>query len=126
MSAPLAPTHLFTHLPPCSNDFNHDTGAAWEAAFTATYVTFVANATARYKKPALPIGVLQGPMDCGAALNASLQRAIAGINAAGGDAFYINACVGATNDGCGGHPGVVGHANMFAAAQPVIAAKMRW
>lgn len=65
-------------------------------------------------------------MNCGAALNNSLQRAINAINAAGGDAFYINACVAAINDGCGGHPGVVGHANMFAAAAPVIAAKMSW
>ncbi len=111
-----------------TNDFasGHDSGPAWEANFTRTYVQFVANATARYSKPALPIGVLQGPMNCGQSLNASLQSAIAGINAAGGNAFYINVCMGSPNDGCGGHPGVVGHQMMYELAAPVIAAKMGW
>ena len=51
-----------------TNDFGHDSGAAWEVAFTQTYVDFVQNATARYKTPKLPIFVAQGPMNNGANL----------------------------------------------------------
>lgn len=108
-----------------TNDFNHDSGPAWEANFSATYVEFVANATARYKKPALPIFVAQGPMNCGAALNGSLQVTIKAINAAGGKATYLNMC-GPPNDGCGGHPGVLGHQGMFNLALPQIKAVMNW
>ena len=45
--------------PPHSNDFGHDSGAAWEAAFTSTYVAFVANATTRDPTPTLAaLGIL--------------------------------------------------------------------
>ena len=85
-----------------TNDFGHDSGPAWEAAFSATYAAFVYNATVvHYQKPKLPIFVAQGPMNCGAPLNASLHVAIAAINAAGGNAFYLDMC-SPPNDGCGG------------------------
>jgi len=64
-------------------------------------------------------------MDCGAPLNRSLQNAISAINAANGRAVYLDMC-GPPNDGCGGHPGVLGHRGMFQMAQPVIAAVMGW
>lgn len=108
-----------------TNDFGHDSGPAWEAAFTATYVQFVANATARYHAPKLPIFVAQGPMNCGAPLKAALEKAISGINGAGGNAHFLDVC-GPPNDGCGGHPGVRGHRGMFEMAQPQIAAVMGW
>jgi len=108
-----------------TNDFGHDSGPSWEAAFSATYVNFVANATARYNKPTLPIFVAQGPMNCGPQLNASLHVAIDAINAAGGRATYLDMC-GPPNDGCGGHPGVVGHQQMYQMALPQIKAVMGW
>ena len=114
---------------PCTThssfQFGHDAGPAWEANFTATYVQFVANATARYKAPKLPIFVAQGPMNNGAPLFNALQAAITGINAAGGNAMYLD-MRGPPNDGCGGHPGVEGHKGMAAMALPVIQKAMGW
>jgi len=108
-----------------TNDFGHDSGPIWEKAFTDTYVDFVFNATRRYKQPKMPIFVAQGPMNCNANLNNSLHNAIQMINAGGGNAYYLNVC-GPPNDGCGGHPGVVGHFEMFEQARPVIAKVMGW
>ena len=106
-----------------TNDFGHDAGPAWEANFTATYVAFVKNATARYSKPQLPIFVAQGPMNNGASLYNALQAAITAVNAAGGNAVYLD-LRGPPNDGCGGHPGVQGHLQMAALAIPQINATM--
>jgi len=108
-----------------TNDFIHDSGPVWEKAFVTTYVEFVGNATRRYKQPTMPVFVAQGPMDCSASLNNSLQGAIKLINAAGGNAHYLNLC-GPPNDGCGGHPGVVGHQKMYEQAVPVISKVMNW
>lgn len=120
---PSAPDLLLVNLG--TNDFGHDSGPTWEANFTATYVQFVLNATARYSKPKLPVFVAQGPMDDGAPLYNALQAAIRGINAAGGAATYLD-MRGPPNDGCGGHPGVEGHSQMFAMAKPQIAKVMGW
>jgi hypothetical protein len=84
---PSAPDMLLINLG--TNDFGRDAGPAWEANFTATYVEFVLNATARYKAPKLPVFVAQGPMNNGAPLYNALQAAIKGINEAGGNAFYL-------------------------------------
>lgn len=86
---------------------------------------FVLNATARYNKPKLPVFVAQGPMNDGQPLFNALQAAIQGINAAGGAAYYLD-MRGPPNDGCGGHPGVEGHKQMAALAQPQIAKVMGW
>jgi hypothetical protein len=68
-----------------TNDFGHDSGPSWEAAFSATYVSFVLNATqVHYKQPKMPVFVAQGPMNNGAPLHDALQVAIAAINQAGG------------------------------------------
>lgn len=108
-----------------TNDFGHDSGPAWEARFTQTYVDFVFNATARYKNPKLPVFVAQGPMNCGAPLRNSLHSAITKINSGGGNAIYLDMC-GAVNDGCGSHPGQKGHLQMYEKAKPVIASAMNW
>jgi hypothetical protein len=95
------------YIPDCllinlgTNDFGHDSGPAWEAAFSSTYVSFVQNATARYKNPKLPVFVAQGPMNNGAPLHDALQVAIKAINSAGGNAIYLD-LRGPPNDGCGG------------------------
>ena len=104
----------------------HDSGPAWEAAFQNTYIQFVKNVTTRYQNPKLPIFVAQGPMNCGANLNASLQIVVSAVNAAGGAAYYLPMCTQIANDGCGGHPGVVASELMFQQAQPVIAKVMGW
>ena len=67
----------------------------------------------------------QGNMNNGAPLHDALQVAASAINAAGGSATYLDMRAGPT-DGCGGHPGVLGHAAMAAAAKPTIAAVMGW
>ena len=108
-----------------TNDFGHDAGPAWEANFTATYVSFVLNATRRYGRPQMPVFLSQGNMNNGLPLQSALQAAAAAIIAAGGNATYLDMRAGPT-DGCGNHPGVLGHAAMAAAAKPVIAAVMSW
>jgi len=108
-----------------TNDFNHDNGTAWEAAFSSTYASFVLNATARYNKPRMPVFLAQGNMNDGAPLHDALQVAAAAVNAAGGNAHYLDLRTGPT-DGCGNHPGVLGHAAMFAASKATIASVMGW
>jgi hypothetical protein len=109
-----------------TNDFGHDSGPAWRAVFTQTYADFVYNATViHYKTPKMPVFVSQGPMNCGDPLRTSLHNAITKINSRGGNAIYLDMC-GPPNDGCGGHPGVVGHSQMFEKAKPVIASTMNW
>ena len=84
------------------------------------------NATqTHYKTPKMPVFVAQGPMNNGAPLHDALQVAIAAINAAGGNAIYLD-LRGPPNDGCGGHPGVARHAGMAALAIPDIGAAMGW
>lgn len=109
-----------------TNDFGHDSGPAWEANFTATYVQFVTNVTTvYYNKPKMPIFLAQGPMNNGAPLTNALNAAIKQINANGGNAFFLD-MRGPPTDGCGGHPGVNGHQAMFEMAQPQIASVMGW
>jgi lysophospholipase L1-like esterase len=108
-----------------TNDFGHDSGPAWEANFSAIYTAFVLNATRRYGNPSLPVFLAQGNINNGTPLQNALQVAAAAINAAGGNATYLDLRVGPI-DGCGGHPGVLGHAAMANAAKPTIAATMGW
>eukprot|EP01127_Copromyxa_protea_P009358 TRINITY_DN2201_c0_g1_i1.p1 TRINITY_DN2201_c0_g1~~TRINITY_DN2201_c0_g1_i1.p1 ORF type:complete len:362 (-),score=75.30 TRINITY_DN2201_c0_g1_i1:17-1102(-) len=108
-----------------TNDFVHDGGPEWEAQFVATYVEFVANATLRYNNPKMPIFVAQGPMNCKDALRNSLEVVIAQVNSKGGNAHFLDVC-GPPTDGCGDHPGVEGHRQMFEKAKPQIAAVTGW
>ena len=110
-----------------TNDFSHDKNksAAWESSFAATYTEFVLNATKIYKTPKLPVFVAQGPMRCDDELYAVLNRTIDAINAAGGNATYLD-LKGPVDDGCGGHPGQAGHAAMAAMAIPQIERAMGW
>lgn len=55
----------------------------------------------------------------------ALMAAATAINASGGNAHYLDMRVQPV-DGCGGHPGTLGHAAMAAAAEPVIAQVMGW
>lgn len=110
-----------------TNDFGHDGGAAWEANFSSAYTKLALDAGKAYSNPKLPIFVALGPFEnlkLGAALNVS----IAAINAAGGNAVYLDIITptSAAHDGCGGHPGLRGHAAMADRAIPQIASKMGW
>ena len=73
----------------------------------------------------MPVFLGQGNMNNGEPLHDALLAAAAAINAAGGNATYLDIRFGPT-DGCGGHPGVLGHAAMAKAAKPVIAQVMGW
>ena len=73
----------------------------------------------------MPIFLAQGNMNNGENLRSALLAAASAINNTGGSAHYLDLRVG-TTEGCGGHPGTVGHAAMFAAAQPVIQSVMGW
>jgi hypothetical protein len=108
-----------------TNDFGHDAGPAWEANFSAVYVQFVLNATARYNNAKMPVFLAQGPMNNSPNLYNALQNAITAINAAGGNAHFLD-MRGPPCDGCGGHPGVAGHQQMAAMAIPTIAQVMGW
>ena len=108
-----------------TNDFGHDSGPAWEANFSKTYTEWCLNATKIYKNPKLPIFVAQGPMNTDDKLYAALNASITAINGAGGNATYLN-LKGPPCDGCGGHPGVEGHAGMAKMAIPQIARVMGW
>ena len=53
------------------------------------------------------------------------SAAVAQANAAGLRAVLLN-LTGIYCDGCAGHPGIMGHQNMYLAAKPVIAAALGW
>lgn len=119
-----APDALIINLG--TNDFIHDNGTEWEDAFVATYVEFVLNVTkTHYNAPKMPVFLAQGPMNNNAPLFNSLANATALINAAGGNAHYLD-MRGPPCDGCGGHPGVQGHQQMAEMAIPQIAKVMGW
>ena len=118
-----APSLLLINLG--TNDMQHES-PEFDKNLTRAFVFFISNATARYKSPALPVGLVFGPMACGSEpLNQTLRDAIAEVNAAGGNAFFVSVCGAAQDGGCG-HPGVAGHAQMAALAAPIIAAKLKW
>jgi len=108
-----------------TNDFGHYAGPAWAAKFEAAFEEFMINVTKIYKKPQYPFFIAQGPMDCTPRLNASLQNVITKTAKKGLNPTYMNLC-GPPNDGCGGHPGVLGHLQMAQLAVPIIKGKMGW
>lgn len=75
--------------------------------------------------PSLPIFLAQGPMNNVDPLTTCLQNVATAVNAAGGSVHYLDLRF-ATQDGCGNHPGPLGHAQMAAKAQPQIAAVLGW
>lgn len=120
------PDAVVVHLG--TNDFGSPSRHApgFAANFTAAYVAFVLDlARVRYRAPALPVFVALGPMNTSPALVAALQAVTSGVAAAGGNATLLD-LAGATQDGCGGHPGPVGHAQMAAAARAQVAAVLGW
>eukprot|EP01044_Picomonas_judraskeda_P008238 COSAG03_NODE_929_length_5276_cov_15.813599_6_plen_540_part_00 len=109
-----------------TNDWghNHDTGPAWEAAFSATLVSFMRNLTHWHQNPHLPIFAGVGPLTQRPAK--AIQVAVARFNVEGGNATFLNLDTGMGGDGCFGHPSPSGHRAMASLATPQIARVMGW
>jgi lysophospholipase L1-like esterase len=107
-----------------TNDSGHDSGPAWEAAFSERYALFMYNLTVAMNKPSMPFFTAVGPITERYAqwvVNANqIAASKYGITATS----YVN-FTGATLDGCG-HPGPQGHAEMFEIAKPVLAKVLGW
>lgn len=73
----------------------------------------------------MPVFVGQGNINRSDLLHSLLFTVISEINAAGGNAHYLDLRVGPV-DGCGGHPGVEGNQAMFENAKSQIQAVMGW
>lgn len=117
-----------------TNDFGspnrHAPGFAQN--FTNYAIAFMSNLTTIYYGAAnggpglnLPIFLAQGTMNNGDELYGCLASAIAYHNSHGGNAHYLD-MRNLTQDGCGGHPGPIGHRQMADAAIPQIAAVLGW
>lgn len=98
-------------------------------AFSTALVSFMQNISALYAHspgPALPtrffcaVGLMSPTKPLNAVLNA-----IATANAAGLTATFLDLRNG-TTDGCGGHPGPIGHFQLASEAAPQIQAAMGW
>jgi hypothetical protein len=129
---PFAPTWDARRFPPSAvvinlgtNDWghSHDTGPAWEANFTATYVAFMRNLTLVHSNASLPIFAASGPLT--SKPTPAILQAVAAHNAAGGSAIFLDLQTGPVI-GCNGHPGPEDHAAMMRKAHPVIAEALGW
>jgi lysophospholipase L1-like esterase len=97
-----------------------DGNAAWEAAFVATYVSFMRNITRWTAKSDIVFlcavgAITDRPLPL-------VERAMAAAPEL--KTVLVN-MMGATLDGCG-HPGVVGQPQMAAIAQPILAKALGW
>ena len=130
--APYEPTWDFSFVPDAvvvnlgTNDqgHGHDTGPAWEANFTETYVHFMANLTVWHGNAHLAIFAASGPLT--SRLAAAIQAAVVAHNANGGRAVFLDLMIGRSVGGCYGHPSARDHADMAALAAPVMAAALGW
>jgi hypothetical protein len=106
-----------------TNDQNHWKGnATWAAEFIATYTDLLVNMTARWGNPGLPFFLGAGPITLDYA--PLVQGVIAAARARGLKSLtFVNYTT--ELDGCG-HPGWVGHQQMFEIAQPIVAQVMGW
>lgn len=99
-----------------------------DANFTAALVALVNNATRYYAAspgpPTTHFFLTLGPM-APTKPAAAVQAALAQLTGAGVAASLLN-MTAATLDGCGGHPGPIGHFEMAVAAKAQIAAAMGW
>ncbi len=73
----------------------------------------------------MPVFVGQGNMKNSDLLRNILLTVVSRVNAAGGNAYYLDMRVGPI-DGCSGNPGVEGNYAMFEAAKSQIQSAMQW
>jgi hypothetical protein len=100
-----------------------------DAIFTQALVEFVGAVISGYAQSPGPAAsttafIALGPMSPTRPL-AACAAAVAQLKAAGVAAFLLNMTSGVT-DGCGGHPGALGHRQMALQAAPQIQAAMGW
>ena len=100
-----------------------------DAIFTQALVAFVNAVISDYARSPGPAAattafIALGPMSPTRPL-AACAAAVAQLRAAGTPAFLLN-MTGGTLDGCGGHPGALGHRQMALQAAPQIQAAMGW
>jgi hypothetical protein len=110
-----------------TNDWSggRDSNATFQADYVAAYTTFALNITRTiYKNPSLPLFLVMGPLSL--APSAAVQKVVANVNAAGGNATFIELGTPGLPIGCAGHPSPAMHAQMAAIAIPVVRAVLGW
>ena len=109
-----------------TNDFS--CGKTTDAIFTAGLMYFVNNTIASYSRSSgatsTTFFLALGPMSPTRPL-AAITAAVAQLQAAGVKALPLNMTSGVL-DGCGGHPGALGHRQMALQAVPQIRVAMGW
>eukprot|EP00928_Gymnodinium_smaydae_P081169 TRINITY_DN64731_c0_g1_i1.p1 TRINITY_DN64731_c0_g1~~TRINITY_DN64731_c0_g1_i1.p1 ORF type:complete len:403 (-),score=59.18 TRINITY_DN64731_c0_g1_i1:108-1316(-) len=107
-----------------TNDMGRNDGSAQFASlFVQKYSEFILNLTKVYGNPSLPIFCGIGPMNF--TYGAFVREAVQDARSKG--AVGVQPIQYATEqDGCGGHPGRVGHWQMFEISKPIIAKAMGW
>lgn len=105
-----------------TNDQNHNNGSAWVQGFITTYADFLVNLTVTHNNPKLPIFCGVGPITH--EYNPWVVQAMS-LAAARGVASLTLVNYTTILDGCG-HPGWVGHEQMFEIAEPIISAVLGW
>lgn len=110
-----------------TNDWSggRDNNATFQADYVAAYTNFALNITRSiYKNPSLPLFLVMGPLSL--APSAAVQKVVANVNAAGGNATFIELGTPGLPIGCAGHPSPAMHAQMAAIAIPVVRAVLGW
>ena len=109
-----------------TNDFyrRNASNETFVAAFVAAYSDFVVDlAVNRLSNGSEAIFLAVGPITD--VYGAAVRRVVAATAAMGLPVQYLD-FMGAALDGCGSHPGRLGHQQMAAAAAPIIAAALGW
>jgi hypothetical protein len=122
-STAVAPSALLLNLG--TNDLGYaNFNASYVAALTEFVVALASPQGVYGAAPALPLALLYcGPMASGYCSGAA--AAVAAAVAQGARAAFLG-FINATLDGCDGHPGEVGQAEMGAALLPLIRAHLGW
>jgi lysophospholipase L1-like esterase len=88
------------------------------------YVSFVQSIAKRYNNAQLPFFLAMGPLSLTPA--PYVQQVVAAVNAAGGNATYLELATPGLPLGCAGHPSPAMHAQMANLSIPVIQQVMGW
>lgn len=120
-AADVAPDAVLLNLG--TNDMNHDNGSAWQDGFINTYAQFVYNLTQLFSRPQLPVFCGVGPITHSYEPLVVQAMALAKSRYNVASTTFVNYTT--VLDGCG-HPGFVGHDEMFAIAEPIVASVMGW
>ncbi len=105
-----------------TNDSGHDSGPSWVANFTNTYVNLLVNLTVWLNNPSLPIFCGVGPIT-----ERYMPWVLSAMSLAANEGVQTHLLnfTGPELDGCG-HPGPVGHRQMYEIARPIISQVMGW